>query len=279
MWSNENRARYDRSRLRYPSDLTDSRMGACRASDSSGQARRQSPSCQRARGRQRPHVRPQHRLPMARHPEGSAAALDTLRLLRSLGLGRNARAHPRGALREVPGSRRRAKQARPPRSSIARASRAQKKGGLHRPFGLRRRQEDQRQEAPHPGRYAGPADVRHRPCRRRPGPRRGSAADGDLVRRLPVPDAALRRWRLSGAEIQARNPAHPGSRRRSRSSSGQMPRAFVVLPKRWIVERTLAWLGRCRRLARDWECLNRKALAFLRLASIRLMLRKLCNPT
>ena len=56
-------------------------------------------------------------------------------------------------------------------------------------------------------------------------------------------------------------------------------KAFVVLPKRWIVERTLAWLGRCRRLAKDWECLNRKALAFLRLASIRLMLRKLCNPT
>jgi transposase len=54
-------------------------------------------------------------------------------------------------------------------------------------------------------------------------------------------------------------------------------KTFVVLPKRWIVERTLAWLGRCRRLAK--ECLNRKALAFLRLASIRLMLRKLCNPT
>jgi hypothetical protein len=33
-----------------------------------------------------------------------------------------------------------------------------------------------------------------------------------------------------------------------------------------------------RRLAKDWENLNRKALAFLRLASIRLMLRKLCNP-
>ena len=50
------------------------------------------------------------------------------------------------------------------------------------------------------------------------------------------------------------------------------------LPKRWIVERTIAWLNRCRRLAKDWENLNRKALAFLRLASIRLMLRKLCNP-
>ena len=53
---------------------------------------------------------------------------------------------------------------------------------------------------------------------------------------------------------------------------------FVVLPKRWIVERTIAWINRCRRLAKDWENLNRKALAFLRLASIRLMLRKLCNP-
>jgi transposase len=52
---------------------------------------------------------------------------------------------------------------------------------------------------------------------------------------------------------------------------------FVVLPQRWIVERTIAWLNRCRRLAKDWENLNRKALAFLRLASIRLMLRKLCN--
>ena len=52
-------------------------------------------------------------------------------------------------------------------------------------------------------------------------------------------------------------------------------KGFVVLPKRWIVERTIGWLNRCRRLAKDWENLNRKALAFLRLASIRLMLRKL----
>jgi len=52
---------------------------------------------------------------------------------------------------------------------------------------------------------------------------------------------------------------------------------FVVLPKRWIVERTIAWLNRCRRLAKDWECLNKRALGFLRLASIRLMVRKLCQ--
>ena len=55
-------------------------------------------------------------------------------------------------------------------------------------------------------------------------------------------------------------------------------KGFVVLPKRWIVERTFAWLNRCRRLAKDWECLNTRALAFLKLASIRLMTRKLCNP-
>ena len=56
-------------------------------------------------------------------------------------------------------------------------------------------------------------------------------------------------------------------------------KGFLVLPKRWIVERTFAWLNRCRRLAKDWENLAEHALAFLRLASIRLMLRKLCNPS
>jgi transposase len=54
-------------------------------------------------------------------------------------------------------------------------------------------------------------------------------------------------------------------------------KGFVVLPKRWVVERTFAWLNRCRRLAKDWECLNRKARAYVLLASIRLMVRRLGN--
>jgi transposase len=56
-------------------------------------------------------------------------------------------------------------------------------------------------------------------------------------------------------------------------------KGFELIPKRWVVERTLAWLGRCRRLAKDFECLTRNALAFLQLAAIRFMLRRLCNQS
>jgi transposase len=54
-------------------------------------------------------------------------------------------------------------------------------------------------------------------------------------------------------------------------------KGFKILPKRWVVERTFAWLGRCRRLAKDFENLTRIALAFVKLASVRFMLRRLCQ--
>jgi transposase len=61
-------------------------------------------------------------------------------------------------------------------------------------------------------------------------------------------------------------------------------KGFVVEPMRWIPAcagtlRTIGWLGRCRRLAKDWGNRNHNALAFLHLASIRLMLRKLGNTS
>ena len=54
---------------------------------------------------------------------------------------------------------------------------------------------------------------------------------------------------------------------------------FLPLPKRWIGERTFAWLGRCRRLAKDFESLAVNALAFLCLSMIRLMLRRLARAS
>ena len=55
---------------------------------------------------------------------------------------------------------------------------------------------------------------------------------------------------------------------------------FEVLPKRWIVERTFAWLSRFRRLARDFERYGRTVAAFIRLAMIRIMLKRLvANPS
>ncbi len=52
---------------------------------------------------------------------------------------------------------------------------------------------------------------------------------------------------------------------------------FVVLPKRWIVERTLAWISRNRRLARDFERFACSVVAFVRLAVIGVMLRRLAR--
>ena len=54
---------------------------------------------------------------------------------------------------------------------------------------------------------------------------------------------------------------------------------FVVVAKRWIVERTLAWISRNRRLARDFENLARTATALVRLAMIKIMLRRLARTS
>ena len=53
---------------------------------------------------------------------------------------------------------------------------------------------------------------------------------------------------------------------------------FVVLPKRWIVERTLGWLNRSRRLSKDYERLTSTSEAWVYAAMTRLMVRRLARP-
>ena len=50
---------------------------------------------------------------------------------------------------------------------------------------------------------------------------------------------------------------------------------FAVLPKRWIVERTFAWLGKCRRLSKDFEQDTQSSESWIRLSMIHLMLKRL----
>ena len=52
-------------------------------------------------------------------------------------------------------------------------------------------------------------------------------------------------------------------------------KGFVVLPRRWVVERTFAWLTQCRRLGKDYERLPVSSEAMIYLAMTRLMLRRL----
>ncbi|MDV7341618.1 IS5 family transposase [Terasakiella sp. A23] len=52
---------------------------------------------------------------------------------------------------------------------------------------------------------------------------------------------------------------------------------FEVLPRRWVVERTFAWLNRCRRLAKDWEKSIQSAEAWILVSSIRMMTRRLAR--
>lgn len=85
-------------------------------------------------------------------------------------------------------------------------------------------------------------------------------ADGAYSGTLPIWVRGLRQWGKVRLEIV-------------RKAKGQQ--GFAVVPWRWIVERTFAWLGRCRRLKSDYERLPETTEAIIHIAMIRLMLRRL----
>jgi putative transposase len=87
---------------------------------------------------------------------------------------------------------------------------------------------------------------------------------------------ARRRHRIS-FEIAARG---DGGRRRRWVGPGEQPPVvpvFAVVPRRWVVERTFAWLGRYRRLSKDYEYLPATSEAVIHLAMIQLLVRRLAG--
>ncbi len=78
---------------------------------------------------------------------------------------------------------------------------------------------------------------------------------------------ALRQWCLDWFGVQMQVV------KRSDTTS-----AFVVLPKRWIVERTFAWLGKYRRLSKDYEASPQTSEAMIYAVMVHLMFRRLARP-
>jgi transposase len=83
-----------------------------------------------------------------------------------------------------------------------------------------------------------------------------------------------------GVDLQVAQRRDGGRRRRWLPAGAEPPVVprFAVAPRRWVVERTFAWLGRYRRLSRDHEYLTATSEAVIQLAMIQLLLRRLTRP-
>jgi transposase len=248
-------------------------MADCRADDTAGQTRRTAAFGECARGAKRDFLRPVDRLPMEGLAQGPAAEEHGPRLPRTLEVGWHVGAHPS---RTVHGGARAGRPGAEPDSShyrLANSQRLAKRGAWLDPSGY-----DAGKKIKGRKRHilvdtlglllnvvVHPADVQDR--------------DGALhllrrARRLfpfielifadggyAGPKMALTVWRTGVWRLQIVK----------RSDTA----GFEVLPKRWIVERTFAWISRNRRLARDFERYATTVAAFVRLAMIRIMLRRL----
>jgi putative transposase len=86
----------------------------------------------------------------------------------------------------------------------------------------------------------------------------------------------FRSWAHDERGWRVEIPSHP-DRQLWRYGLEEKPSGFQVLPRRWVVERTFAWLGQARRLAKDYERLPETAVAMIYWAMSRIMLRRLVS--
>ena len=104
MWTTKNRGRYDRSQLRYPSDLTDDEWGHVAPMIPPARRGGNKRSVDVREVMNGDHVYSEHGMPVACDPEGSAAALDAVRLFRLVEFGRDPRSPASRAVFGVPGT-------------------------------------------------------------------------------------------------------------------------------------------------------------------------------
>jgi putative transposase len=116
----------------------------------------------------------------------------------------------------------------------------------------------------------------------------GLLTDDELKKELPqlelvwadgaYTNEEFRRWAEEERGWRVEVPYHR-NRQLWRYGLEEKPRGFRVLPRRWVVERTFAWLGQARRLAKDYEHLPETAVAMIYWAMSRIMLRRLARTT
>jgi putative transposase len=87
-------------------------------------------------------------------------------------------------------------------------------------------------------------------------------ADGGYAGQVVTWVRGLRGWRKLRLEIVSRPEGVKG---------------FLLLPKRWVVERTFGWLNRFRRLSKDYEYLTQTSETMIHVAMINLMVRRLAR--
>ena len=285
MWTTENRPRYNRDRLRYPSESDRRGMDAL----SSRSFRPASQAAANVRVIMREIVNGvmyilstgcQWRY-LAQRPAAGAARCMIISAC-GTGMARSSRIHHALYVK----CREQAEREGSPTACIidSQSVKSAEKGGLAsiRPALMRAGRADQRQEAARSGRHAGTAAAQHRTppptCRIAMTASRLLATlfgrpvslPREVVRRqAPTKDRSFAsRWPCILPLSENRNRQACRAHQRVRCASKALGSSSARSPR----------LNRCRRLAKDWENLSCNALAFLKLASIRLMLRKLCNP-
>ena len=213
-----------------------------------------------------------NRLPMAAASSGLPALFDRAELLLSLDRGQAVAGHqpcpgPGGPRESWPRARSNSRRDRQPVGQGHRERRSQR---------VRRGQEDQAAQAPHRHRHAWSSCRLGRAQGRHSGSRWCASGAGHHTPALSLVAAHLCRWRLRGRRAEGRLGQYGRWTVQIIKRSGTA-KGFGTLPRRWVVERTFAWAGRCRRLAKDVDATIQSSEAWTLITHVRRLTRVLAR--